>query len=70
MTDAPRYMSHQTIWLQPWCAECERVGRQPETGRTWCQDSVYDQCDCGAMPVKYVLAPDQPTKPEPEYEDE
>ena len=50
-------MEHQTIWLAPWCAECERK-ECGDVGRTWCQDGVYDPCeDCGAQPVKYVLAP-------------
>jgi hypothetical protein len=45
------------IWLQPWCDKCERSAED----RTWCRDDVYLQCDeCGAMPVKYVLASDQP----------
>ena len=57
---------HQTIWLQPWCDECQRRG----VDRTWCQDAVYDPCDCGAMPVKYVIAADQPQKPEPEADEE
>ncbi len=60
---------HQTIWLQPWCEQCERAAHSVESGRTWCQDPVYDQCDCGAMPVKYVIAPDQPQLPPPD-EDE
>jgi hypothetical protein len=59
---------HQTIWLQPWCAKCrtEPYG----DGREWCEDEAWGQCDCGAMPVKYALAPDQPEKPEPEAEED
>lgn len=46
---------HPIIWLQPKCADCDE-------DRTWCQDNVWGRgCEeCGAMPVKYVLAPDQP----------
>jgi hypothetical protein len=50
--------SHTTIWLQPWCAECDRSSYE---GRQWCEDNVWDKCDnCDALPVKYVIAPDQP----------
>lgn len=38
-TDGPRF-----IWLEPNCA--------PE--RTWCEDDVYERCECGARPVRYV----------------
>jgi hypothetical protein len=56
MTEA-EYQHPTTIWLQPWCDKCERSAED----RTWCRDEVYLQCDeCGAMPVKYVLASDQP----------
>jgi hypothetical protein len=57
---------HQIIWLQPWCEECEKHVHSIESGRTWCKDNPYDPCECGAMPVKYVIAPDQPQKPIPE----
>ena len=46
---------HPVIWLQPWCDYCARVDRS-DTGRTWCVDNVYDRCECGRYPVKYVLA--------------
>lgn len=47
---------HKIIWLQPSCEDC--AGKD----RMWCQDNVWDdRCEeCGAQPVKYVLAPDQP----------
>lgn len=43
------------IWLQPWCDECDRRAHDIESGRTWCQDPVYDACECGARPLRYVL---------------
>ena len=47
---------HQEIWLQPYCADCER-NDDSDTGRTWCQDQVYETCaGCGREPVRYVLA--------------
>jgi hypothetical protein len=56
----------KTIWLQPWCADCEGSYRSDE-GRLWCEEDTWGQCfDCGVMPVKYILAPDQPQKPESE----
>jgi rubrerythrin len=56
---------HRTIWLEPWCDECERSFRSKD-GRIWCEDNPWQQCPtCGAMPVKYVIAEDQP-KPEAE----
>jgi hypothetical protein len=62
---------HQTIWLQPWCDECAKASwnETMSGGRTWCQDAVYDSCDCGAMPVKYILAADQP-QPKPQEDDD
>lgn len=47
---------HKTIWLQPSCQACAAEDR------SWCQDNVWEGgCEeCGTMPVKYVLAPDQP----------
>jgi hypothetical protein len=65
MTDAPRYMKYPVIWLQPPCESCDE-------DRLWCQDNVWPEgCDeCGAMPVKYVLAADQPERPEPEQEED
>lgn len=55
---------HQTIWLKPWCDECKKNHYRHDEGQTWCQDNVYDPCEeCGAMPVKYVMASDQPQKP-------
>ena len=52
---------HPVIWLQPWCQACDAT-----EDRTWCQDNVWEGgCEeCGEMPVKYVLAPDQPHKPD------
>lgn len=47
-----------TIWLAPWCAECERKCFDDQ-GRTWCEDEVYGPCDdCGARPVKYAIVAD------------
>ena len=51
---------HPVIWLQAWCDSCERHVYE---GRQWCQDNVWDKCDgegCKQMPVKYIIAPDQP----------
>lgn len=49
---------HPVIWLQPWCTGCD-LYNDP---RLWCQDDVWGKCDeCDALPVKYMLAPDQPT---------
>lgn len=46
---------HQVIWLAPRC------GGVCVQDREWCQDAVWGPCEeCGAMPVKYILAPDQP----------
>jgi hypothetical protein len=44
---------YETIWLQPWCDDCEM-----HEDRTWCQDNVWeDGCEtCGAKPVEYKLA--------------
>lgn len=50
---------HETIWLAPWCDGCEKQCYSDE-GRTWCQENVYEPCEeCGRMPVKYMIAPDQ-----------
>ena len=48
---------HKVIWLQHECKVC-----QYKQDRLWCQDNVWeDGCEeCGTMPVKYVLAEDQP----------
>src|SRR5208282_5758750 len=58
MTD---YQDPKTIWLQPWCDTCDLHVYE---GRQWCEDgSVFDKCEgegCGKMPVKYILAPNQP----------
>lgn len=50
---------HKTVWLQPWCETCRL-----HEDRVWCEDNVWeDGCEvCEAMPVKYVLADDQPQK--------
>jgi hypothetical protein len=45
---------HETIWLQPWCDKCDR---SPGDGRVWSADDEWGPCECGAMPVKYMLAP-------------
>lgn len=52
--------NYKVIWLQPWCQDCGNADRM------WCQDNVWsDGCEeCGTMPVKYVLATDQP-EPKP-----
>jgi len=52
---------HPVIWLEPSCQSCSGEDRM------WCHDNVWaDGCEeCGTMPVKYILAPDQP-KPKPQ----
>jgi formate dehydrogenase maturation protein FdhE len=58
---------HQTIWLQPWCEDCDNNSYDD---RQWSENDNWGQCpDCGAMPVKYVIAPDQPQKPAPETDE-
>lgn len=55
---------HQIIWLQPWCDGCQKHADSIDNGRTWCVDEAWGPCeDCGAMPVKYVMAADQPIRP-------
>ena len=47
-----------TIWLQPWCAECERDSDEP---RLWCGDDVWGCCewwkrgggDCHCKSIRY-----------------
>lgn len=52
---------HKVIWLQPWCAECAKHHYADE-GRMWCQDDVWGRCEeCGAKPVRYIRAEDQPS---------
>jgi hypothetical protein len=47
----------ETIWLQPWCGECQLKSWDSDSGRQWCEDDVWEPCEeCGAKPVKYVLA--------------
>lgn len=47
------------IWLAPGCVVCNIEDR------CWCPDNAFEQCEeCGAMPVKYVLALDQPKPPD------
>lgn len=46
---------HPEIWLQPWCANCENTAL--DEGRMWAQDCPWDDCECGAKPVRYVIAP-------------
>ena len=63
MTD---YQDPKVIWLQPWCDACELHVYE---GRQWGQDNVWDKCDsesCKQMPVKYILAPDQPKEDSPD----
>lgn len=48
---------YEAIWLQPWCGECEMRAYDIETGRQWCKDNPWEDCECGAKPVKYVIAP-------------
>lgn len=48
---------HKEIWLSPQC--CDYTLDAPD-GRTWCQDPVNDCEECGAQPVRYVLASDTP----------
>ena len=48
----------QTIWLQPWCYECEMSSiKNGGEGRLWCQDNPWDDCPCGATPVLYRIDP-------------
>jgi len=50
-------MDYKTIWLEPWCLDCERS----RDDLTWCEDDVWGKCaQCGQPPIKYVLADDQP----------
>jgi hypothetical protein len=46
---------HETIWLQPWCDNCDRNVCNGGDGRMWCQDNVWDPCECGAKPVRYII---------------
>lgn len=52
-------MEHKVIWLQPACCDGgHKYDREWSSTNEWpngCED-------CGEMPVKYILAPDQPTK--------
>ena len=44
-----------TIWLQPWCEDCEKSSYSPENGRLWCQDDVWGKCeDCDRKSVRYA----------------
>lgn len=53
------------IWLGPSCDSCRGNERE------WSADDVFDRCDeCGAPPVKYILAPDQLPAAEPPQDDE
>ena len=48
-----KWTEHEVIWLQPWCHDCARHDAS-DTGRTWCADNVYDDCEeCGQKPVQY-----------------
>lgn len=50
----------KTIWLAPWCAECDAGSREDWT---WCQDKIYELCEhCGKPARKYVLATERPRK--------
>jgi hypothetical protein len=53
------HQPHQVIWLQPRCSICDLRGDEE---RYWSRENDWEGgCErCGAMPVKYVLAPDQP----------
>ncbi len=45
----------RTIYLQPWCDECERLSRGGDDGRTWCDHDAWGKCsDCGAKAVRYT----------------
>jgi translation initiation factor 2 beta subunit (eIF-2beta)/eIF-5 len=53
------HQPHPVIWLEPCCSSCDDY----EYERTWSKDNIWESgCEmCGVMmPVKYVLAPDQP----------
>lgn len=57
------WQEYKEIWLQPWCSECEMVAAKNGTdGRLWCQDNPWDDCECGARPVKYVLTSTLPSR--------
>ena len=51
----PEKREYPVIWLQPWCDDCARHDTS-DTGRTWCANNVYDDCECGQKPIKYLLA--------------
>jgi hypothetical protein len=52
---------HATIWLQPWCNGCDKHAFGVDSGRQWCEDEVWDDCEeCGAKPVKYSIEAAQP----------
>lgn len=52
------WQEHKTIWLQPWCRDCEHHDKQSDTGRLWCQDDVWGKCDeCGRPSVKFSISP-------------
>jgi hypothetical protein len=55
---------HQTIWLQPWCDNCDRNVVNGGEGRMWCQDKVWDDCECGAKPVRYNVDRRQKLSPQ------
>ncbi|CEL28670.1 hypothetical protein [Pseudomonas fluorescens] len=41
----------KVIYLGPACQE-----QGQSSGREWCQDDVWDACECGHESVRYVLA--------------
>ncbi len=48
------------IYLQPWCADCERasVKSGSDVGRCWAEDDPWTKCDeCDRPAVRYVLSP-------------
>ena len=55
--DAMEFENPKTIWLQPWCYDCEGIGKQFDTGRLWAEDDPWGKCDdCGRKAVKYIIA--------------
>ena len=43
----------KVIYLGPACQE-----QGQSSGREWCQDDVWDTCECGHESVRYVLGSD------------
>ena len=58
--DAMEFENPKTIWLQPWCYDCEGDGKQFDTGRLWAGNDVWGACaDCGREAVEYVIGKDK-----------